>query len=327
MNLTSLINQFFDEMPTVCSTVENAADFSYWKIGGPVQLLVEPSSVAELARAISLINQNLDIPSIVVGDGSNLLFDSKGFNGVVIKIGNALSSVSFSGTTVTCEAGAWVPHLAYQLSSKGLTGLEHICGIPGRIGGLIYMNGGSNRRSILENTVSVDLINAKGEIETEYAKDLPFSYRTSPFQGDGRIIASAVLQLEQSERKSVRKAMRNILASRRKKFPRKLPNCGSVFLSDPAMYDIIGPPGYAIEKVGLKGRKKGGAEISPLHANFIVNNGNAKSDDVLYLIHLARRLVFEDTGFLMDCEARYISPQGDITQAHIEADKKWTEAK
>lgn len=325
MNKIVLLNQLINicrtEFADECTKEADSSEFSYWKIGGPVALLVKPASVKTLARCIELLNEFRDVPSIVVGDGSNLLFDSIGFKGVVVKIGNELSAMTFnSDNTVSCEAGVWVPELAYRLSSRGLTGIEHICGIPGRIGGLIYMNGGSNRRSILENVVSVELINTKGEIEIEYAKDLPFAYRTSPFQGDGRIVARATLQLASAERKKVRASMREILSSRRKKFPRKLPNCGSVFLSDPSMYDKIGPPGFAIEKVGLKGTKRGGAEISPLHANFIVNNGNATSDDVLYLIHLARKRVFEATDFKMDCEVRYISPEGEMLQAHIKAD-------
>jgi UDP-N-acetylmuramate dehydrogenase len=113
--------------------------------------------------------------------------------------------------------------------------------------------------------------------------------------------------------------MRKTLSSRRKKFPRKFPNCGSVFVSNPKMYDLVGPPGFAIEKVGLKGLKKGNAQISELHANFIVNLGGASSNDVLYLIFQARKKVNESTNFWMDCEARYISPNGEICKAHEKA--------
>lgn len=299
------------------------SSFSHWKIGGNASVLVEPASIEQLKHTIKLINQFTDVPSMIVGDCSNLLFSDAGYHGVIVKIGNQVSKVIFDGSRVYCEAGVWVPELAYRSYRQSLSGIEHICGIPGRLGGLIYMNGGSNRRGILENVESVQLINKSGQIESIEAKDLEHSYRTSPFQGDDRIIASATLKLENADRSTVRNEMRKILISRRKKFPRKLPNCGSVFLSNPKMYNIIGPPGFAIEKVGLKGVRRGDAQISQLHANFIVNLGNAKSSDVLSLIALARMKVFDATGFLMDCEARLVEPTGEIRQAHVRADELW----
>ena len=318
-----LIQSFLQGMPHLCQIDADASQFSYWKIGGPVALLIEPTTIDELAEAVRLIHTFPAEPGLVIGDGSNLLFDSRGFDGVIVKIGNNLSNISIEGDEVSCEAGVWVPELTYRLSELGLSGIEHICGIPGRIGGLVYMNGGSNRRSILENTVMIELINQQGGIDTVYANDLTYAYRTSPFQNDGRIVARARFKLEKTSRKAVRQSIRKILASRRKKFPRKLPNCGSVFLSDPAMYDKIGPPGFAIEQAGLKGTRRGQAQLSPLHANFIVNLGGATSDDVLYLIHLARTKVYEETGFQMDCECRYISPKGKLEQSHIPAAQFW----
>tara|TARA_R110001583_G_scaffold107231_1_gene255790 strand:- start:3087 stop:4064 length:978 start_codon:yes stop_codon:yes gene_type:complete len=320
-SLQNLTEALLAEMPTVVSLMRPLSNFSYWKIGGNAHVLVEPESVQQLQRAIQIINRFNDVPSMIVGDSSNLLFSDDGYQGVIIKIGNHLSKIEYTGSTVFCEAGVWVPELAYRSYRKGLSGIEHICGIPGRLGGLIYMNGGSNRRGILENVESVQLINKLGELETVEAKDLEHSYRTSPFQGDERIIAAATLKLEYSVRSEVRNNMRKILSSRRKKFPRKLPNCGSVFLSNPKMYDIIGPPGFAIEKVGLKGVRSGAAQISELHANFIVNLGGAKSEDVIYLIALARKAVYKETGFKMDCEVRYVAEDGIISQAHVIADK------
>lgn len=296
------------------------AQFSYWKIGGTADYFVEPINIEQLANINKLLKGDGNIPHLFIGDASNLLFDDAGFKGVIVKIGNKLSHIEFDAENVYCEAGVWVPGLAYQTYRKGLSGIEHLCGIPGRIGGLIYMNGGSNRKSISDNLQSVTLIDNAGNIELINTESLCFSYRSSPFQNDDRIIAAASLTLSYANRSEVRNAMRHILASRRKKFPRKTPNCGSVFVSDPKMYEIIGPPGFAIEKEGLKGVKKGNAQISNLHANFIVNLGGASCQDVLFLIHLARSKVFESTNFKMDCEVRYVDPVGNICKAHLKAD-------
>jgi UDP-N-acetylmuramate dehydrogenase len=314
------MQDFKKHLNDACRFDANSANFSYWRIGGPVALLVQPRSIEELALAVKLSNIHQDTPSLVVGDGSNLLYDTRGFQGILIKIGNELSNIKIDESTVACDAGVWVPELAYKVSTYGLSGIEHICGIPGRLGGLIYMNGGADRRSILENIISVELINENGDIETEYSGNLQFAYRTSPFQNDRRIIARATLQLSQSHRKVVRAEMRKKLASRRERFPRKLPNCGSVFLSDPNIYEQVGTPGFAIESVGLKGVTKGGAQISTQHANFIINTGNATSDDVLFLIKLMRQEVYLKTGFKMSCEARYVSVTGELLQAHIPAE-------
>jgi len=294
---------------------------SYWKIGGLAQCVLSPRSLNELQEAIRLCHSYPTIPKLVIGDCSNLLFDDSGFDGVLIKLGNELSNIAIKGTRVYCEAGAWVPEVAYRCYRSGLSGIEHICGIPGRIGGLVYMNGGSQRRGILENVEEVIAFDADGEKLEFHSGNLHHSYRQSPFQNKPITIASVTLSLVKSDVSTVRHAMKNILASRRKKFPRKLPNCGSVFLSNPKMYDVVGPPGFAIEQAGLKGLREGNAQISPLHANFIVNLGGAKSRDVLFLIARARNDVFKRTGFKMDCEVRYVTKDGDIMQAHEYTDK------
>jgi UDP-N-acetylmuramate dehydrogenase len=319
------LNPIFQELNTICpnGVFQSVAlkEFSYWKVGGLADYLIEPQSIDQLSEVIKYLKNQSQLPYMVIGDGSNLLFDDGGYRGVIIRIGNNMSQVKFQGTEVTCEAGVWVPGLAYSSYRKGLTGLEHTCGIPGRLGGLIYMNGGSNRQAISENLKSVILIDEEGHIHTIDANEFDFEYRTSPFQTLKYIIAGAVLKLEVSNVPEVRNAMRKILTSRRKKFPRKQPNCGSVFISNPKMYDLIGPPGFAIEQVGLKGLRKGDAQISPLHANFIVNLGGASSTDILYLISLARKKVYENTNFLMDCEARYVYQSGEICQAHVRAEE------
>ena len=296
---------------------------SYWKIGGSADYVIEPKSIQQLADIRKLLSHYSTVPVLYIGDGSNLLFDDEGFRGVIVKIGNNLSKVNFEDTHVSCESGVWVPGLAYQSYRKGLSGLEHTCGIPGRLGGFIYMNGGSDRKAISDVLIDVTLIDKEGNISIVKSKEFDFSYRVSPFQSGDNIIAAATLKLEASNISDVRSKMRTTLSTRRKKFPRKLPNCGSVFVSNPNMYNLIGPPGFAIEKAGLKGIKIGNAQVSLLHANFIVNTGGASSSDVLRLIHLIRVKVFEQTGFWMESEVRYVSPSGDICQAHIKTTALW----
>lgn len=297
------------------------SELSYWKIGGIVKCVIKPGSLEDLEDALFITSCFPDIPRLIIGDCSNLLFDDEGFNGILIKLDNGLANINFKGDRVYCEAGVWVPELAYHCYRNGLGGIEHICGIPGRIGGLVYMNGGSQRRGILENVETVIAMTNEGKRITFTANELEHSYRESPFQGKPLIIAAVELKLDRRARSDVRNEMRKILASRRKKFPRKLPNCGSVFLSNPKMYDVVGPPGFAIEKAGLKGVRKGNAQLSPLHANFIVNLGGARSADVIYLIALARNTVKEQTGFTMDCEVRYIRSNGEMVPAHVYSDK------
>jgi len=306
--------------PDEISYLVPLSELSYWKIGGLAQCVIKPKSIRSLQTALSITSKFENVPRLVIGDCSNLLFDDKGFDGVLIQIGNGLSKIEIEGDLIHCEAGAWVPEIAYHSYRKELSGIEHICGIPGRIGGLVYMNGGSQRRGILENTESVVVLSPEGALSTIESSEINHSYRVSPFQGKPIVIAKVTLKLEYKSRSLVRNDMRKILSSRRKKFPRKLPNCGSVFLSNPAMYDEIGPPGYAIEKAGLKGTRKGNAQLSTLHANFIVNLGGASSADVLYLIALARNTVKEKTGFSMDCEVRYVDSRGNMMQAHEHTD-------
>lgn len=314
--VTKLNDKFEDEVDYLVPL----STLSYWKIGGLAQAVITPKSISSLQNALRITSEFKHVARLIIGDCSNLLFDDDGFDGVLIQLGNSLSKIEFSGDEVYCEAGAWVPEVAYRTYRKGLTGIEHVCGIPGRIGGLVYMNGGSQRRGILENVKSVVVLDEKGEQTTISADQITHAYRQSPFQGKPLIVAAVTLKLDAHDRSEVRNTMRGILSSRRKKFPRKLPNCGSVFLSDPQMYDVVGPPGYAIEKAGLKGRRRGNAQLSPLHANFIVNLGGASSKDVLYLIALARNTVKAQTGFNMDCEVRYILPSGEIMQAHLFTD-------
>lgn len=286
-----------------------------WRIGGPADLVVSPSGIAEIAAAMRLVRA-AGVPLFILGDGSNMLMDSRGFRGVVLRIGRRMSGLRIAGQRAICGAGLWVPRLALELARRGLAGLEHVAGIPGTIGGLVLMNGGSQRKGVGTHVRRVTVVTPEGTTRDLGPEDLAFSYRYSALQGRGMVIAEVELALAPGDPAAIRREMLDILAARRRKFPKNLPNCGSTFLSNPAMYAVVGAPGRAIEEAGLKGLAIGGAQISPLHANFIVNRGGATSDEVLALIAHIRGTVFARTGYRMDCEARFVTAEGEERPAH-----------
>jgi len=290
-------------------------EHSRWRIGGSADLLVEPGSIQHvqtLRRALS----NLSIPHVIIGDGSNLLFDDEGVHGVVVKIGRALSRFSVSDDLINAEAGVFVPKLVRFAAKYGLSGLEHAIGIPGTLGGLIVMNGGSMQKGIGSQVERVRAVNFEGELVEYDQEACKFAYRYSMLQDAELVIVDARLRCDVGDPHTIRREMLKILRSRRVKFPLKQPNCGSVFLSDPAMYETVGPPGKVIEECGFKGFRIGNAMIPHIHANFIVNLGDAKSSDVLHIIRTVRETVHSRTGHWLMCEARYVTTDSCIVQAH-----------
>jgi len=280
---------------------EPLARHSTLKLGGRATYFAEPSSEAELIRLASFAHSNR-VPLVVVGHGTNVLFDDSGYAGLVLKIGPRMSSIQINGDVIDVQAGAWVPGVARKAQTCGLSGLEHIVGIPGTLGGLIVMNGGSRREAIEESIESVRVMSADGTIEIYDREQCAFGYRKSAFQENGLIVVSAKLVCSKSSSRQVRTEMRQILRSRRQRFPRKLANCGSVFKSDPSVFHEFGSPGSMIEKLGLKGHRIGGACISDMHANFFLNVGSATSGDYLALIDFVQEKVAEAFGVTLQLE-------------------------
>ncbi|MBB6391302.1 UDP-N-acetylmuramate dehydrogenase [Microbacterium thalassium] len=298
------------------------AQASSWRIGGPADIVVEPENFEQVAAFLRLMGQRPE-PVLVIGETTNLFFDSRGFRGVLLRIGPKLAQVSIEGTRVRVQAGARVPELVRQLAEAGLGGISHAGGVPGTIGGLVLMNGGSQRKGIGTHVASVLVADADGTLRRWAPPELGFSYRHSALQGRRAVILEVELELESALPADQIAEIDAIIAERAAKFPLDLPSGGSVFLSDPGMYDVVGPPGRAIETAGLKGLAEGAAQISPKHANFIVNLGTASDDDVLRLIATARNKVRARTGFSMACEVRHVGPDGDLRVAHEVADERW----
>jgi len=291
------------------------SSYNSWQIGGPADLLIEPGRADQVAAVVRFASQ-FRIPLVVIGQGTNLLFDDAGLRGVVLKLGENFSAVTIEENRITAESGAWVPGLARKAMLAGLAGLEHTIGIPGTVGGLVLMNGGSQRKGIGENVRRVEVVNREGRMLALNREECAFSYRRSALQGTGAVVVRVELECERRDPRRIRHLMLDDLRERRRKFPRKEPNCGSVFLSTSEMHASVGPPGKVIEEAALKGVRIGDAEISHQHANFIVNHGSASSGDVLALIAHVRHVVNSRIGFDLCCEVRYVSPEGVIMPAH-----------
>src|SRR5690606_21806943 len=262
---------------------------SYWRIGGEIEGVVRPSTVTELVETLDILHR-YGYPYLIAGNRTNVLFTDSSITAVLIILGDELSRTDIDKNTgrVIALAGAWMPTLARKIGKAGLAGAEHLIGIPGSLGGLVVMNGGSNQHSISESIYRVDSLTKDGAIISRTKEECDFAYRKSCFQENGEIVLKAVMQFEpNADRIAIKKDMLQVLRSRRRKFPLRFPNCGSVFMADKEKFDELGAPGRVLESIGLKGKTLGGAQISHLHANFIVNTGGAKASDVLGLVKLS----------------------------------------
>ncbi|WP_227935727.1 UDP-N-acetylmuramate dehydrogenase [Alkalihalobacillus deserti] len=257
---------------------EHLSNHTTWKIGGPADVLIEPDNLESLKRLINLITLH-NIPWRVIGRGSNLLVADGGIEGVVIKLGKGLDYLEINEDLIKVGGGYPLIKLATVISRKGLSGLEFAGGIPGSVGGAVFMNAGAHGSDISNILKEALILFSDGRLEWIKGEDMGFSYRTSRLQNEKGICVEAVFQLEKGEKEEIVKHMQAYKDYRRESQPWKHPTCGSVFRNPLPHY-----AGQLIEKAGLKGYQIGGAQISPMHANFIVNVEEAKAQDVVDLI-------------------------------------------
>lgn len=286
-----------------------------WKIGGEADYFIQPRSENEIAKTLELLDVN-KIPFAVIGRGSNVLFDDLGFRGAVLNLGRNFSGWTADGSFMTVKSGTWVPLLAKASAALGLSGLESAVGVPGNLGGLLTMNGGSMRQNIGQAVKEVRCMDFEGHVFSLSPEECDFSYRHSVFQRGDKIILEAKLSLVQAKANSVRSAMASVLKERKSKFPLKYPNCGSVFSNRGDIFEKWGAPGKVIETCGLKGLRVGDIKISEKHGNFALNLGKGSSKDVIKLIRAVRHAVRDITGFDIPCEVLYLPPEGKIAPLH-----------
>ncbi len=276
-----------------------------FKIGGNASFVIYPSTPDELA-ALSAFCSSVSIPSIVIGNGTNLLFSDSGYEGAVI-VTSQIKDIKISGATVKVGCGASLTHLASVVSECSLTGLEFAYGIPGTVGGAVYMNAGAYGGEIKDVCVSVTVYDSEsGEIYDMKAEDCAFGYRESVFQIGDKIILGAKLVLSEGDKSDICEKMNSLMQQRIDKQPLNYPSAGSVFKRYPGYF-----AGKLIEEASLKGYTIGGAQVSEKHAGFIVNIGNATASDVLALVDHIRKVIKENVGIELQTEVKYIENPAD----------------
>lgn len=275
---------------------EPLSSHTTWKIGGPADIMITPSNAAELQEAIRLMHEH-GIPWTKIGRGSNMLVSDKGIRGAVIKLGSGFNEIQVDGATIVAGAAYSFIKLAVMAAKAGLTGLEFAGGIPGTVGGAVYMNAGSHGSDVSRIFESAAIVLETGELVHYSAEEMAFRYRHSALHACSGIVVSATFKLAYGEREQIDAAMAALKQRRLLTQPLQLATAGSVFRNPEGDYAA-----RLIQEAGLKGLRYGGAQVSELHANFIVNTGQATADDVLALMAQIQEIVFERFGIRLQPE-------------------------
>ncbi|MEH7110834.1 UDP-N-acetylmuramate dehydrogenase [Neobacillus niacini] len=274
------------------------------KIGGPADLLIEPSSLENIQKVMSIIKDR-QLPWRAIGRGSNLLVSDKGIEGVVIKLGSGLDHLSINDSTITVGGGHSLVSLSTIISKKGLSGLEFASGIPGSVGGAVYMNAGAHGSDISKILTKAHILFEDGSIEWLSNDEMEFTYRTSALQKKRPgIVLEAEFKLTKGDRTAIVSQMQKNKDYRKETQPWNFPCAGSIFRNPLPHY-----AGKLIEDAGLKGYQIGGAKISEMHGNFIVNAGNATAKDVLDLIQFIKDTILNSYGVKIETEVEIVGRQ------------------
>ena len=270
-----------------------------FKIGGAADIFISVGSAGELSAVFKKCGE-LDIPRLVIGKGSNLLVSDSGVEGAVISLLN-MNEISVKGEEIICGAGAALSDACRAALDNSLTGLEFAYGIPGSIGGAVYMNAGAYGGEMADVVLSAECLMTDGSIVKVNASQMNFGYRKSVFKENGTTVLSAVLKLRQGNKKEIQEKMDDYICRRKSKQPLEYPSAGS-FFKRPTGYFA----GALIEKNGLKGETVGGAQVSEKHAGFIINRGGASCEDVKKLGKTVSDRVFAAEGVRLEPEVIFV---------------------
>ena len=269
-----------------------------FQIGGPADFLVLPASPVEVAEVLALA-EACTVPVTVLGNGSNVLVLDRGIRGLVIKFGTEMGYIRHNGTTVFAGAGALLSEVSQYAAKSKLTGFEFAIGIPGSIGGAVFMNAGAYEGDMSQVVQAVTAVCANGKRQRFVREELLFGYRHSVFQENGCLVCEVELALSAGEDSSIQVRIEDYTNKRHSKQPIDMPSAGSTFKRPPGYF-----AGTLIEQAGLKGARVGGAQVSTKHAGFIINAGGATARDVLSLISKVQDRVYQQFGISLHPEVR-----------------------
>lgn len=272
-----------------------------YRVGGPADVLIFPKSVDEVKIIVGEVSST-PFKLTVIGKGSNILISDDGIRGIVLKLDRMEEKLDLGNGLFQLDSGCNMVPLAMYFAKKGYSGFEFASGIPGNIGGSVYMNAGAHGSDMCKIITEVTSITKHGEIKVRSIDKLLFKYRWSMFHENDEIILSCKIKLNESEVELVKNKVKMFKTVRTTKQPYDLPSCGSVFKNPENLF-----AGELIELSGLKGYKHGGAQVSTKHANFIVNTGDATASDIYELIQIVKREVYKNFEIQLQSECRLIN--------------------
>ncbi len=270
-----------------------------FEVGGPADILLIPSKVEQIIESIKICKEN-NIPYFVMGNGSNLLVKDGGIRGVVIKL-TGLTNLEVNKEEIKADCGVMLKELSDKALENSLTGLEFACGIPGSVGGAVFMNAGAYNGEIKNVIKEAEVITSSGEIVTLSKDELELGYRTSKVMKDNSIVINATFKLEKGNKEEIKETIDDLTQKREEKQPLEYPSAGSTFKRPEGYF-----AGKLIQDSGLKGYSIGGAAVSSKHSGFVINKGNATAKDILDLIAYIQEEVKKQFGVELHTEVRII---------------------
>ena len=296
-NCVDLFTSFYSDEDVKIN--EKLSQYVNFKVGGPADILVTPRNKEQIIRTVNICKEN-NIPFYVIGNGSNLLVKDGGFRGVVMSL-TKVNNITVDGERIEAECGAMLKQVSDKAVENSLTGFEFACGIPGTVGGAVFMNAGAYNGEMSQVIESADVINENGEIITLNNEELDLGYRSSIVMKKGYVVLSAVFKLEKGTVKSIKDLVADLTNKRESKQPLEYPSAGSTFKRPEGYF-----AGKLIQDAGLKGYSIGGAAISEKHSGFVINKGGATAKDILDLIHHIQDEVKKQFGVELHTEVRII---------------------